>query len=101
MGKLDAPILVVAFVLKCIKKVVGQLVFDVIASLAQWQSTGLVNQGSRVQIPHEAVLFGSNVSLINFDSNKIHLFSCGTSLQLRQCNSDSSWKDMYTGEPHY
>ena len=32
--------------------------FEVVASLAQWQSTGLVHQGSRVQIPHEAVLFG-------------------------------------------
>ena len=26
-----------------------------VASLAQWQSTGLVNQGSRVQLPHEAI----------------------------------------------
>ena len=43
------------------QKSVAQLHFDVIAPIAQWQSTGLVNQGSRVQIPHEAVLFGLNV----------------------------------------
>ena len=64
------------------QKSVAQLHFDVIASLAQWQSTGLVNQGSRVQIPHEAVLFGLNVWLITSDANKVNLFSCGTSLQL-------------------
>ena len=52
------------------------------ASLAQWQSTGLVNQGSRVQIPHEAVLFGLVVCLITFDASERNLFSCGTSLQL-------------------
>ena len=56
--------------------------FDVVASLAQWQSTGLVNQGSRVQIPHEAVLFGLVVCLITFDASERNLFSCGTSLQL-------------------
>ena len=56
--------------------------FDVVASLAQWQSTGLVNQGSRVQIPHEAVLFGLHVWLITFDASEKNLFSCGTSLQL-------------------
>ena len=56
--------------------------FDVVASLAQWQSTGLVNQGSRIQIPHAAVLFGLHVWLITFDANKRNLFSCGTSLQL-------------------
>ena len=39
------------------------IAFNVIASLAQWQSTGLVNQGSRVQIPHEASLLGLHVWL--------------------------------------
>ena len=47
--------------------------FDVVASLAQWQSTGLVNQGSRVQIPHEAVLFGLVVCLITFDASERNL----------------------------
>ena len=56
--------------------------FDVVASLAQWQSTGLVNQGSRVQIPHEAVLFGLVVCLITLDASERNLFCCGTSLQL-------------------
>ena len=55
---------------------------DVVASLAQWQSTGLVNQGSRVQIPHEAVPFGLHVWLITFDAKKRNLFSCATSLEL-------------------
>ena len=64
------------------QKSVAQLDFDVVASLAQWQSTCLVNQGSRVQISHEAVLFGLNVWLIAFDANKLNLFSCGTSLRL-------------------
>ena len=64
------------------KNSVAQSHIDVIASLAQWQSTGFVNQGSRVQIPHEAVLVGLNVWLITFDANKIRLFSCGRSLQL-------------------
>ena len=63
------------------QKSVAHLHFDVIASLAQWQSTGLVNQGSRIQISHEAVLLGLNVWLITFDANKVNLFACGTSLQ--------------------
>ena len=36
---------------------------NMFASLAQWQSTGLVNQRSRVQIPHEAALLGLHVWL--------------------------------------
>ena len=64
------------------EKSVAQLHFDVIASLAQWRSTGPVDRGSRFQIPHEAVLFELNVWLITFDASKLNLFSCGTSLQL-------------------
>ena len=48
-------------------------IVDNVASIAQWQSTGLVNQGSRVQSSLEALIF-----FINFGSIMMLHFSIST-----------------------